>query len=107
MGHRPAVDAGREQLEDERVVLGGGQDGDRRLVGGDAGAGDVDALAAGLRDHRLGALDRASLERCGEVHGAVVAGVGGEGDDHAMLDDLDACGGEGAALRRRPRRRRR
>ena len=51
------------ELEDERVVLGGGQHGDRRQVGGDARAGDVHALAAGLGDHRLGALDGAALER--------------------------------------------
>ena len=67
----------------ERVVLGGGQHRERRDAGRHRGAGDVDALAAGLRDDRRGTLHGAALQRLGERDRAVVAGVGGEGDDHA------------------------
>ena len=58
--HRAAVDAGGEQLEDERVVVGGGEHGDGGDAGADGGAGDVDALAAGLRGHRRDAVHLAA-----------------------------------------------
>ena len=91
MGTGAAVDAGGEQLEDERVVLG--RRAARRsmaMPGGTDGAGDVDALAAGLRGHRLGALHGAALERAGQRDRAVEAGVGGERDDHATTTSRPA-----------------
>ena len=64
---RAAVDPVGAEPEHERVVLGGGQDGDRGDLGRDGGAGDVDALAAALGGHRVDPLDRAADQRPGRA----------------------------------------
>src|SRR4051812_22920173 len=80
---RPAVDAVAQQVEDERVVLLGGQHGDRPHVSGDRGPGDVHPLAAALGGHGLGPEDGTADEVTAQGHGPVDTRVGGQRDDHA------------------------
>ena len=76
-------DAGRAEGGDHRVVVGGGQDGDRVEAGQHQCAGDVDALAAGLADGGGDAMHGAAGQRRAQCERAVDAGVGGDGDDHS------------------------
>ena len=75
----------REQLLHEGVVRGG-RAAPRSMATPAATAARemLTPLPPACDSHRLDALHGAALERSGQGDGAVDAGVGGQGDDHAI-----------------------
>ena len=84
---------------EDGVGLGAGEDGDCLQPRGDEGAGDVDSLAAGFLADGDGPLDFPAEEGAGQRHGAVQAGVGGEGDNHATTTSTPASARASASSR--------
>src|SRR6185312_8542808 len=78
------------EADDDRVRGVPGENGQGRHSGGDEGAGDVDALARGLGPGGQRPLHGPARQGSGEFDGAVEAGVGGEGGDHAMTTSTSA-----------------